>query len=76
MFPAELNNALSSTSIEALQLQKSWLNRSAVPSELADLQALLLTSEDEMVDRDLSAVSQASIVLEVWETSPSRQSYI
>ena len=50
----ELNNALSSTTIEVLQLQKNWLNRSVIPSDLEDLQAFLFTSEDDMVDRDLS----------------------
>ena len=45
-------NALSSATIEALQLQKNRLNRRVVLSELADLHAFLLISKDEIVDRD------------------------
>ena len=53
-------NALSSAIIEALQLQ-NWRNRRIVLSELMDLHAFLLASDDEMVDRNSSTNSQTSI---------------
>lgn len=55
-------NALSSDTIEALQLQKNWLNRSVVPSELADLQNFLSNPEadKDKDNQELLNDSQAS----------------
>jgi hypothetical protein len=56
-------NALSCSTVEALQLQKDWLNRGVVQSELADLQDFLAdpgTTVQKDREEDQSTESQDS----------------
>ena len=52
-------NALSCNTIEVLQLQKDWLNRGVVQSELADLQDFL-ADPDPTLQKDREEINQQS----------------
>ena len=52
-------NALSCNTIEVLQLQKDWLNRGVVQSELADLQDFL-ADPDPTVQKGREEIDQQS----------------